>query len=138
MEERSFSNYWFERYLAEETLMGARCTTCHSLYVPPRPLCTGCQGSNFKWEKMQGTGKLAAFTCIAIGPPSMAEEGYDRDHPYCCGVVELDEKTRVVARIEGVDAAAPQTIHIGMTLYASFLHRDTGGNRSTILAFRPG
>ena len=64
---------------------------------------------------MNGTGKLAAFTSISIGPPAMQAEGYDRDNPYCTGVVRLDEGPRIVARIEGVDARNPDAIEIGTT-----------------------
>jgi uncharacterized OB-fold protein len=86
---------------------------------------------------MKGNGELAAFTCIAIGPPFMIKEGYDRKHPYVSGVVELEEGVKVVARIEGVDASKPETIEIGAPLRVEFLHRGEGENPTTFLAFRP-
>ena len=86
---------------------------------------------------MNGTGKLAAFTSISIGPPAMQAEGYDRDNPYCTGVVKLDEGPRIVARIEGVDARNPDTIEIGMPVTAMYRHRGSGEDRTTQLAFRP-
>ncbi len=86
---------------------------------------------------MEGKGKLGAFTCIAIGPPFMIAEGYDRKHPYCSGVVELDEGVRIVARIEEVDTSKPENIRVGMPLRAKFLHRGEGENTKTFLAFRP-
>ena len=89
------------------------------------------------WVEMQGTGKLAAFTCIAIGPPFMIAEGYNRKNPYCSGVVELDEGARVVARIEGVDVKSPENIKIGMPLKADFLHRGEEDRQHTYLAFKP-
>ena len=70
---------------------------------------------------MAGTGRLIAFTCIAIGPPWMAARGFDREHPYCSAVIELDEGPRVVARIEGVDTNRPEDIRIGTRLV---LHQD--------------
>ena len=87
---------------------------------------------------MNGTGKLVAFTCISIGPPAMHAEGYDRDNPYCTGVVRLDEGPGIVARIEGVDARNPESIDIGMPVIAMYLHRGSGDEDSTTrLAFRP-
>lgn len=86
---------------------------------------------------MNGTGKLAAFTSISIGPPAMQAEGYDRDNPYCTGVVKLDEGPRIVARIEGVDARNPESIDIGMPVTAMYRHRGSGEDRTTQLAFRP-
>jgi len=90
-----------------------------------------------EWVEMQGNGKLAAFTCIAIGPPFMIREGYDRKHPYVSGVVELEEGVKVVARIDGVDGSKPETIKIGTPLKVEFLHRGEGADLTTFLAFSP-
>ena len=67
----------------------------------------------------------------------MAEQGYNRSHPYCSGVVDLDEGVRIDARIEGVDASKPETIKIGMPLTVDFLHRGEGEAMQTYLAFKP-
>ena len=117
--------------------MGSRCQKCGALFVPPRSICIKCHGTEMEWVEMKGKGKLAAFTCIAIGPPFMIKEGYDRKHPYVSGVVELEEGVRVVARIEGVDGSKPETITIGTPLQVGFLHRGEGENSTTFLAFSP-
>lgn len=137
MEERPFSDISYRQFLNEEKLMGSRCRQCHTLFVPPRPICIKCYGTEMEWVGMKGQGKLVAFTCIAVSPPFMIEEGYDREHPYCSGVVELEEGVRVVARIEGVDATKPETIKIGTPVRTVFLHRGEGENLRTFLAFRP-
>jgi len=137
MEVRPFNDISYERFLDEEKLMGSRCGKCGLLSVPPRSICIKCYGSEMEWVAVKGKGKLVAFTSIAIGPPSMIKEGYDRKHPYVCGVVELDEGVRVVARIEGVDGTKPETIRIGTPVEVGFLHRDGGENVTTFLAFRP-
>lgn len=137
MEKRPFSDISYEQYLSEDKLMGSKCTQCGTAFTPPRPICINCHSSEMEWTEMKGTGKLAGFTCIAIGPSFMAEEGYGRNNPYCVGVVELDEGTRVDARIEGVDAARPETIQVGMPLKVKFLHRGEGDNQRTFLAFEP-
>jgi uncharacterized OB-fold protein len=137
MEGRPFNDISYERFLSEDRLMGSRCQKCGALFVPPRSICIKCYGSEMEWIEMNGNGRLAAFTCIAIGPPFMIKEGYDRKHPYVCGVVELVEGVRVVARIEGVDGTKPETIEIGAPLKVEFLHRGEGENSATFLAFRP-
>ncbi len=137
MEVRPFNDISYERFLSEDKLMGSRCRKCGVLSVPPRSVCIKCYGSEMEWVAMKGKGKLAAFTCIAIGPPFMIKEGYDRKHPYVSGVVELEEGVRVVARIEGVDGSTPETIRIGTPLKVEFLHRGEGENSTTFLAFRP-
>jgi uncharacterized OB-fold protein len=137
MERRPFNDISYERFLSEDKLMGSRCQKCGALFLPPRPICTKCHGSEMEWAEVKGKGRLAAFTCIAIGPPFMVKEGYDRKHPYVCGVAELAEGVRVVARIEGVDGSKPETIGIGAPLKAEFLHRGEGERAMTFLAFRP-
>lgn len=137
MEERPFSDISYHKFLNEEKLMGSRCRKCGALFAPPRSICIKCYGSDMEWVELKGKGKLAAFTCIAVGPPFMIEEGYDRKHPYCCGVVELEEGVKVDARIEGVDTNKPETIKIGTPLTVQFLHRGEGENLTTFLAFKP-
>ena len=137
MDVRPFNDISYERFLGEEKLMGSKCRRCGLLFVPPRSICIKCQGSEMEWVAMKGKGKLVAFTSIAIGPPSMIKEGYDRKHPYVCGVVELEEGARVVARIEGVDGTKPETIRIGAPVKMEFLHRGEGLNVTTFVAFRP-
>ena len=94
MEGRPFTDLSYEQFLNEEKLMGCRCKKCQALYLPPRPLCIECYGNEIEWVEIQGKGRLAAFTCISVGPPFMIKEGFDRGNPYCTGVVELEEKVR--------------------------------------------
>ena len=137
MGDRPFSDTAFEKYLSEDQLMGSRCSQCSALYVPPRPICVKCRGGSLAWEEMSGSGKLAAFTCISIGPSFMVAEGYNRKNPYCSGVVELDEGPRVDARIEGVDTKNPETIRVGTPLRMKFIQGQRGELSVTYLAFEP-
>jgi uncharacterized OB-fold protein len=137
MEERPFSDISFEKYLHENKLMGSRCRICRTLYVPPRPICVKCRSDAMTWEEMAGTGKLAAFTCISIGPSFMIAEGYHRNNPYCSGVVELDEGPRVDARIEGVDPKHPETIKVDTPVSVKFLHGQRKDQPITYLTFAP-
>ncbi|RLB80097.1 MAG: hypothetical protein DRH24_11350, partial [Deltaproteobacteria bacterium] len=137
MEVKEISDITFNEYLNEEKLMGSKCKRCGSLFTPPRPICIDCYSTDMEWIEMKGTGKLLAFTCISVGPPSMIEEGFDRKHPYCVGVVRLDEGTKVDARIEGIDPAKPETIKVGMSLGVKYLHRKKAGEKLAYLAFEP-
>ncbi len=137
MEDKPFSDTSYNEFLSEEKLMGSKCKKCSTLYAPPRSICTNCYASDMEWVAMKGTGKLAAFTCISIGPPFMIAEGYNRNNPYCSGVVELDEKVKVDARIEEVDTKNPESIKVGMPLTVKYLHRGEGEDQITYLAFKP-
>jgi uncharacterized OB-fold protein len=63
----------------------------------------------------------------------MVEEGYDRNHYYCCGVVELDEGPRVSAHILGVDTQNPNGIKIGTPVMVEYLKRE---GKPVVLTFR--
>ena len=137
METRPINDVSYEAYLKEEKLMGTTCRSCGARFLPPMPICTECHEPEMDWNEVGGKGKLIAFTCIAVAPPSMKEEGFDRNNPYCLGVVELDEGGRVVARIQGVDARNPETIRIGTPLSSKILHRGEGEHARAVLAFEP-
>ncbi len=131
-----FSDSSYVKFLEEGKLAGTRCLQCSGMYAPPRGFCPNCHVSKMEWVTFSGKGRLAAFTCIAVAPPSMIEKGYGRTNPYCTGVVALDEGARVVARIEGVDAARPETIRIGTAVHALFPRKDQGADQPA-LAFEP-
>lgn len=137
MDERPISVISFNQFLNEDKLMGSKCKKCGTLFSPPRPICINCFSREMGWAELKGKGKLATFTSINVGPPWMVEQGYDRTHPYCSGVVELEEGVKIDARIEGVDGSKPETIKLGMPLTVEFLHRGEGDNVETFLAFKP-
>ena len=126
----------FKQFLNEKKLMGSRCLKCQALYLPPRQICPKCHGDRLEWIELSGKGKLAAFTSIYIGPSDLIAAGFDRNNPYCAGIVELDEGVKISARILGVEAKQPETIRIGTPLTIEFLERGDAENQSTILAFR--
>jgi len=136
-DERPFTDHSFGLFLNEDMLMGTKCAKCGATYCPPRALCIKCPSDEMVWEEMPATGKLAAFTCISVPTPSMMAEGYGRDNPYCCGVVEVAPGVRVDARIEGVNVKKPETIAIGMKLKVKYLHKGEGETAETFLAYEP-
>jgi hypothetical protein len=137
MEKKPISALLFHQFLNEDKLMGSRCKKCGTLFSPPRPICINCYSNEMEWVELKGKGKLLTFTCVHVGPPWMVEQGYDRKHPYCSGVVGLEEGTKIDARIEGVDTTKPETIKLGMPLTVTYLHRGEGEEMQTYLAFKP-
>jgi uncharacterized protein len=135
LEQRPFNHSGFSAYLSEQKLMASRCSDCGQLYLPPRSLCGRCGSSQMKWEALSGAGELMGFTAIHVGLPSMAAEGFDRDTPYCSGVVRLVEGPAVSGQIVGVDGTQPETIQVGMPLRAVFVERGSGEERQVYLAF---
>lgn len=136
METPPFTAASFEDFLNQKRLMGTRCLACGAVYLPPRALCRKCYQANMEWVEMPGRGKLAAFTCIYVAPSFMGVEGFDRNHPYCAGVVALENGVSICARIVGVEAKEPASIHIGMPLTVEFRERAEGEAGRIFLAFR--
>ena len=124
MNEMSFTAASFDKFCSEfMKLMASRCKECGTIWLPPRPLCIKCRSNEMEWVELEGKGKLVAFTVICVGLPTMINEGYNRDHPYCSGVVELEEGPRISAQIIGVDVTKPESIKIGTPLTADFIER---------------
>ena len=123
MNETPFTAASFDKFCSEKKLMASRCKKCGALWLPPRPLCIKCYSDELEWVELKGKGKLVAFTVIGVGPPTMITEGYDRDHPYCSGVVELEEGPRISTQILGVDVTKPENIKIGTPVTADFVER---------------
>ncbi len=112
-QNRSISAASFNQYLREGKLMATRCKDCRTHYLPPQAICLRCHGDHMEWVETSGKGKLVAFTAIGVGPSFMVQAGYGRDNPYVTGIVELQEGLKISARILGVDARKPETIHLG-------------------------
>jgi uncharacterized OB-fold protein len=89
-----------------------------------------------EWIETSGQGKLVAFTVILSGPTFMIEQGFDRRNPYISGIVELEEGTRISARITGMDPTKPTEIKIGTPLTVDFVEFGEGEKKKTYLAFK--
>jgi len=123
MNEMPFTAASFDKFCSEKKLMASRCKKCGAVLLPPRPRCIKCKSNEMEWVELKGKGKLVSFTVIGVGPPTMIEEGYDRNHPYCSGVVELEEGARITTQILGVDVDHPENIRIGTPVMADFIER---------------
>lgn len=117
--------------------MGSRCQKSGTICLPPRALCPEDYSSAMEWFEFSGHGKLTAFSIIYIGPSLMVESGYDRQHPYCTGIVELEEGPKISAQILDVDLDHPEAIRIGMPLEIAFVARGSKDHPQNYLAFRP-
>lgn len=135
MEQRPFNHIGFSEYLGERKLMGSRCKECGAVYLPPRALCTHCYSTEMEWYEFSGAGELAGFTTIYVAPTQMLAEGFNRDNPYCSGVVRLVEGPAISGQLLGLDCAHPEQIQIGAPLQAAFIERGSGENRRYYLAF---
>ena len=143
MSEMTITAAAYEQFLGENKIMASKCKKCGTKHLPPRPICPDCFGNEMEWVELEGNGKLVAYTVIGVGPMPMINAGYDRENPYCAGIVELEEGLRVTAQVLGVDVDHPQNIKIGTPLVAEFTERgawalfgESTQAQKTFLAFR--
>jgi uncharacterized OB-fold protein len=135
--EKAFTSHAFYQGLQEGVLLGSRCQSCGALFMPPKPICTACHGSDLVWEEFSGRGKLAAFTIVHIAPTAMLAAGYGRDNPYCAGVIALEEGPSISGQILEVDVHQPETIALGTPLVMELVSRGEGEEAKNVLAFKP-
>ena len=121
-----------EEYLKniqEGVFRAYRCVDCGMIIAPPSGSCYGCGSSNMEWADVSGKGKLVSFTVIHIAPDEFAEEA-----PYFIAIVELEEGTRVSARLLGFDPLKPEEVTLGVPVTLDYEKGKSGRN---YLAFKP-
>jgi uncharacterized OB-fold protein len=106
--------FWFEGARAHELLI-QHCTSCGTLRHPPLPACGTCQ--SLEWDTVVASGRGTLFSFVVVHYPQVPSFEY----PLPIGLVELEEGTRVVANLSGIE---PEDITIGMELEAAFVDFD--------------
>ena len=92
---------------------------------PPRPACASCD--SFEWDTVTSSGRGTVFSYVVVHHPQIP--GFD--YPLPIAVVELEEGTRLVGDLIGVDAA---DVRIGMPVVVEMVAVD---DELTIPMFRP-
>lgn len=88
-----------------------RCTSCGTLRHPPGPGCPSCGSLDWDTVKASGRGTVHSFA-VHHYPPI---PGFD--YPLAIGLIDLEEGTRLVSNIVGID---PDAIEIGMPVEVTF------------------
>lgn len=79
----------------EGRLSAPKCDSCGTVVLYPQPYCFECQGSDFTWVDLPGTGTVYSFT-IVRHPLAPELRGVV---PYVSGVIELDGTQGAGARM---------------------------------------
>lgn len=119
----------YEQYIRSEDFHAYKCAHCGAVIAPPSGVCYACGGTEMKWTKVSGKGTLISFTVIHVAP-----EEFQAEVPYFVAIVELEEGTRISARLKGFDAEHPETVKIGTPVVLDYEHGESG---NIYLAFRP-
>jgi uncharacterized OB-fold protein len=118
-------NAFFWNGLAERRLRIQRCASCHRLQHPPAPMCPGCHGLEMEAIDASGRGTVHSFVVVEHPPiPPF-------DYPNVVVLVDLEEGTRLVSRLVGVE---PEAVAIGMPVRVDF---ETVDGDLVLHVFRP-
>lgn len=120
---RDTSFFW--EGLERGVLLIQRCIGCGTLRHPPGPMCPAC--ASLAWDAVESSGRGTVYSfAVAHHPPIPPFE-----YPHTVGLIELEEGTRIVAEIAGIE---PSSIEIGMPVRVEFATVD---EELTLPRFRP-
>jgi uncharacterized protein len=116
--------FWFEGARRHQLLI-QRCADCGVLRHPPLPACPSCR--SFEWDTVEASGRGEIYSFVVVHYPQVPAFEY----PLAIGLVELEEGTRLVADLDGID---PSEWRIGMPVVAHFVDYD---EELSLPVFRP-
>ncbi|MFE7225616.1 Zn-ribbon domain-containing OB-fold protein [Nocardioides sp. NPDC057577] len=110
-------NEFFFTAAREGRLEIQRCGDCKTLRHPPAPACASCR--SFAWDTVTASGRCTLHSWTVIHHPQDPAFTY----PLAVGLVDLEEGTRLVADISGVDH---DDLRLGMELEVGFAEHAHG------------
>ena len=106
-------------------LLVQKCRDCGNLVHIPHVACTRCLSPNLEW--VQSSGKGTVYSYVVAHYPQVPSF----DYPLPIGLIELEEGTRLVADLVGVD---PADVKVGMAVTVEWQDHD---DELTLPAFKP-
>jgi uncharacterized OB-fold protein/acyl dehydratase len=116
--------FWFEG-ARQHRLLIQRCKECGTLRHPPRPMCSECR--SYEWDVVDASGSGTVYSFVVNHYPQVPAF----DYPLAVGLIELEEGTRLVANVIGVE---PGDISVGMPVEVEWVDHDPD---LSLPAFRP-
>ncbi|PQP15600.1 bifunctional MaoC family dehydratase N-terminal/OB-fold nucleic acid binding domain-containing protein [Rhodococcus opacus] len=116
--------FWFAA-AREHRLVIQRCTSCGVLRHPTGPMCGECRST--EWDTVDASGRGTVYTFVVNHHQKI--DAFD--YPLIVAVIELEEGTRLIANMTGVE---PGHVHIGMPVELDWIDADP---ELTLPVFRP-
>ena len=92
-------------------LLIQRCASCRTLRHPPGPGCPAC--GSVEWDTLRSSGRGTVYSYAVHHYPPIP--GFDGTN--LVALVELEEGTRVLANLRGIE---PDDVEIGMAVEVFF------------------
>ncbi|MFQ5416879.1 MAG: Zn-ribbon domain-containing OB-fold protein [Myxococcota bacterium] len=117
-------NAFFWKGVEAGRLLLQRCR-CGRLRHPPGPMCPVCH--SLEWTAWEASGRGHVYSYVVAHHPAVPPF----DYPNLIVLIELEEGTRIVSNLIGVD---PDDVEVEMPVQAEFVELEPGRN---FLQFRP-
>jgi uncharacterized OB-fold protein/acyl dehydratase len=118
-------NAFFFDGAKQHRLLIQRCAECGRLRHPPGPRCPNC--GSYEWNALEASGRGSVYSFVVNHYPQVPAF----DYPLAVGLIELEEGTRLVADIVGID---PADVRVGLPVEVEWLDADPD---LTLPAFKP-
>jgi uncharacterized OB-fold protein len=114
-------------------ILGARCSTCRRIVVPPRVVCEWCFRPMDEYVPLRDTGTVNTFSlCYVTWDVKRIKE------PEIPAVIEIDGASPLHGIMHMLGEVDPQKVHIGMRVEAVWRPADERTSAITdILYFKP-
>jgi uncharacterized protein len=112
---QSQDNAFFWEGVAAGELRIQRCTGCKQLRHPPGPMCPRCH--SLDWDAIVSSGRGHVFSFVIAHHPPVPPFPY----PNPIALIELDEGTRLVSNLVGID---PADVAIGLRVRVEWTRVD--------------
>ncbi len=106
-------------------LLIQRCKSCGLLRHPPGPVCPSCH--SFEWDTLQASGRGTVYSFVVMHYPEVPPF----DYPNPIALIELEEGTRLISQLVGVQ---PGEVQIGQAVQVEF---NTFDDDLVLPQFRP-
>ena len=100
-----------------------KCVKCGKVFFPPRVVCA-CGSRKFKGYTLPKEGKVITHTVIRTAP-----RGFGDEAPYCMGIVELSDGSRILCQIADCE---PERLKIGLEVAIEFRKIQEAGESGVI------
>ena len=101
----------------------AKCAGCGKVFFPARLVCT-CGSRKFKAYTLPSEGKVLSHTVIRTAP-----RGFGDESPYCMGIVDLKDGTRILCQIADCE---PERLKVGLPVSLEFRKIQEAGESGVI------
>ena len=118
-------NAFFFDGAKEHRLLIQRCAQCGRLRHPPGPRCPNC--GSYEWHAQEASGRGTVYSFVVNHYPQVPAF----DYPLAVGLIELEEGTRLVANVVGID---PADVRVGLPVEVEWLDLDPD---LSLPAFKP-